>query len=446
MGIEEPDHHATLPLSRRKDVPTSVRRFRLTTLEGPKKGEAWESTSDRCAIGSHGLNDLIFEEETVSRFHCEIQVAAEGVLVKDLDSVNGVILDGVQVKEAFLRGGSVLRLGRVVLRFDLGVERNVLAVADSTRFGPLVGRSVAMRTSFAMMERAASSDATVLLEGETGIGKSRAARAIHEASPRKDGPFIVVDCGAIPANLLESELFGHEKGAFTGAANRRVGAFEEANGGTVFIDEIGELPSELQPKLLRVLEDREIRRLGSNQHLPVNVRVIAATHRDLRAEVNAGRFRSDLFFRLAVLRIALPSLRQRPEDLPDIVQQLLNALGANADTSSPLRAPEFIARLQQFAWPGNVRELRNYLERCLVFEDAAVPLGEEVDEDAPASALVDARLSYADARKRALEVFERGYVQALLQLHQGKVSQAAAAADIDRVYLYRLLRRHGLKT
>jgi two-component system response regulator GlrR len=441
---ESDDVHVTRPYAhaqRSSELP-AVRRFLLTVVEGPGAGTVWDSASDACSIGSHPSNDFTLDDPTVSRFHCEIRVGAKGSRVRDLDSLNGTVLDGVQVAEGYLRGGSLLRLGRVVLRFDFSSDSNRLLVSERTRFGSLVGVSVAMRMCFALLERAAARDVTVLLEGETGTGKSQAAQAIHQESARRDKPFLTVDCGAIPADLLESELFGHEKGAFTGAAGRRIGAFEEAHGGTVFLDEIGELPSELQPKLLRVLETREIRRVGTNAYVPVDVRIIAATNRDLRAEVNAGRFRSDLFFRLAVLRIPLPSVRQRPEDLAPLVEQTLNALGADPERTQALRAPGFISRLEQAAWPGNVRELRNYLERCLVFEDTL-----SLADVAPASggAEVDPKLPYAEARRRALEDFERRYLRALLELHQGKVSQAASAADMDRVYLYRLLRRHGIK-
>ncbi|XXF75244.1 sigma 54-interacting transcriptional regulator [Myxococcaceae bacterium GXIMD 01537] len=423
----------------------AVRRFRFTVMEGPQPGLTKDSSADTCSIGSHPLNDLVIEDPTVSRFHCEVKVEAGGARVRDLNSRNGTILDGVHVREAFLRGGSVLRLGRVSVRFDFSPESNRLPISERGAFGGLVGTSVVARASFALMERAAASDATVLLEGETGTGKSRAAQAIHRASARASAPFLTVDCGAIPANLLESELFGHEKGSFTGAIHRRIGAFEEADGGTIFLDEIGELPAELQPKLLRVLENREIRRLGANTYQAANVRVIAATHRDLRAEVNAGRFRSDLFFRLAVVRVLIPSLRERPEDIPAIVEEILTGLGAGAAQAEALRGPEFIAQLQHAAWPGNVRELRNHLERCLVFEDAMPPVGEELGAAGQVRSSVDPKVPYAEARRRAIDLFEREYAEGLLKLHGGKVSQAAAAADMDRVYLYRLLRRHGLK-
>jgi DNA-binding NtrC family response regulator len=424
--------------------PGAVRKFRLTLVEGPKAGLTWESSSDRCSIGFHPSNDLVVEDATVSRFHCEVRIGEDGAHVRDLDSRNGTVLDGVRVTDAFLRGGSLLKLGRVGLRFEFSAESNRLPVSAGNAFGNLVGSSVAMRTAFALLDRAALSDVTVLLEGETGTGKGVAAEAIHRASTRRDGPFLVVDCGAIPPNLLESELFGHEKGSFTGAVSRRVGAFEEASGGTIFLDEIGELAQDLQPKLLRVLESKEYRRVGANAMQKTDVRVVAATNRDLRAEVNAGRFRSDLYFRLAVVKVTIPALRERPEDIPITVEQILKALGADPQQSTALRTPEFFAALGHSAWPGNVRELRNYLERCLVFQDA-LPVSTEPARGGTLMAGIDPKLAYAEARRRALDGFEKGYAEALLREHNGKVSAAAAAAGMDRVYLYRILRRHGIK-
>jgi DNA-binding NtrC family response regulator len=441
-------HMAPLPL---EDAP-SVRRFKLSVAEGKHAGSTWESTGDTCAIGSHTLNDLVLEDPTVSRFHCEIRMEPDGALITDLRSRNGTVVDGLRVREAYLRGGSILRLGRAVVRFDFADEDNRLAISQETCFGNLVGASPAMRAVFALLERAAPSNATVLLEGETGTGKGATAESIHKMSPRKDGPFVTIDCSAIPANLLESELFGHEKGAFTGADARRIGAFEEASGGTIFLDEIGELPADLQPKLLRVLESKEIRRVGANTHRSVDVRLIAATNRDLRSEVNAGRFRSDLYFRLAVVKIPLPPLRQRPGDIPVLVEQLLRTLGADEDAARPLSMPEFVAGLQRHPWPGNVRELRNYIERCLVFREPQ-PFGEGVHDPSPAAAhaggggggtTVDASLPFAEARRRASDEFEKAYLVDLLARHGGKVAAAAQAAQIDRVYLYRLLRKHGL--
>nr|WP_324291581.1 sigma-54 dependent transcriptional regulator [Corallococcus sp. BB11-1] len=390
------------------------------------------------------------EGVAVSRFQGVLKTERKGARMRSPDERPGTFVHGVRWRQAQPRGGG--GAGGVSLSARCEAQEGSVApscperAAEWATFGDLVATSAVARASFDWMERAASCSATVLLEGETGTGKSRAALAIHRAGARASAPFLVVDCGALPANLLESELFGHEKGAFTGAIQRRVGAFEEADGGTIFLDEIGELPSELQPKLLRVLENREIRRLGSNTHQAVNVRVIAATHRDLRAEVQAGRFRADLFFRLAVVGIPIPSLRERTEDVPLIAERILAGLGATPAQVASLTTPDFLAQLQRAPWPGNVRELRNHLERCVVFQSALPPPVSGTGVQTPAPRSVDALLTYAESRRRALESFEHDYVEALLKLHGGKVSQAAAAADMDRVYLYRLLRRHGLKS
>lgn len=421
----------------------AVRRFRLTVVEGPARGVTWQSTGDRCSIGSHHRNDLILDDPTVSRFHCEIVVDESNVRVRDLKSRNGTLLDGVAILEAFLRVGSLLRLGKTVIRFDLAAETNQLPLAEETRFGSLTGVSPVMRATFVMLARAAESDVTVLLEGETGTGKSQAAHSIHKKSTRGEGPFVIVDCGAIHGNLLESELFGHERGAFTGATERRVGAFEEASGGTLFLDEVGELPVDLQPKLLRALEAREVRRVGSNTYKPVDVRVIAATNRDLRTDVNSGRFRADLYFRLAVVTIGMPPLRRRPEDIPALAEEILVSLRAPREAAEQLRTPEFFAQLRHGAWPGNVRELRNYVERCLILRTIEPTF--EASGAAEEGFSVDPTAPYASERERAIADFERRYFKALLRLHDGKVARAAGAAGMDRAYLYRLLRRHGIE-
>ncbi|NUQ74634.1 MAG: sigma 54-interacting transcriptional regulator [Polyangiaceae bacterium] len=429
-----------------------VRRFRLTVLRGPKAGQSWESGTDRCSIGSHPSNDLVIQDPTVSRFHCEVQIAKKGACVHDLDSLNGTVIDGVQVKEGYVRNASTIRMGATSVQFNWCSENNPLPLSKRSEFGSLVGTSAAMRTVFALLERAAETESTVLLEGETGTGKGQMAQAIHKASARKNAPLLTIDCSSIPATLLESELFGHEKGAFSGALERRLGMFESANGGTVFLDEIGEMPPELQPKLLRVLEDRVIRRVGLNREQPVDVRVIAATNRDLRTEVNLGRFRSDLYFRVAVVKIAIPPLRQHPEDIELLVGHILKSLGADDAAAEPFRSQDFIAQLRRSAWPGNVRELRNYLERCLVFHDAP-PVAENLSPSSsrpssnPGSLIspVSSNLPFADARKLAMDQWEKRYLEELMAAHGGKVLQAAAAAGISRVYLYKLLVRHGLK-
>jgi DNA-binding NtrC family response regulator len=393
-------------------------------------------------VGSHESNDLALTDRTVSRFHCEIRLDVSGPRLHDLDSRNGTLLDGVRVADAWLRNGSLIRMGQSVLRFQLAEESNSVRLASRSHFGSLVGESVAMRAVFAVLERAAAASSTVLLQGETGTGKDLAAASIHEEGDRAKGPFVVVDCSAIPQNLLESELFGHEAGAFTGASQRRIGAFEAASGGTLFLDEVGELPLDLQPKLLRVLESRTIRRVGGQSELEVDVRIVAATNRDLREEVNEGRFRPDLYYRLAVLSVRIPPLRERPEDIPVLVRRILDSLGAGTEASD-LVTSEFMARLQHAAFPGNVRQLRNYLEQCIALRETP-PLHGPVRQSR-GSFQPDPGQPYAEARRHALDEFEREYARALLERHGGNVSQAARAAGLNRVYLHRLLRRHGIR-
>jgi DNA-binding NtrC family response regulator len=420
----------------------AIQRFELAVIEGSASGARYHSDGQVATIGSHALCSLVVSDPTVSRFHCEIRLGDDGARVRDTGSLNGTVVDGVRIVEGFLRSGSVLRLGRTAIRFDFASTAGRLVLSESRRFGELIGESTAMREVFAYLERLAPTNATVLLEGETGTGKTAAARSLHHASPRKNGPFVMVDCGAIPPNLLESELFGHERGSFTGADARRIGAFEEASGGTLFLDEIGELPAELQPKLLGVLENRSVRRIGGTGAISVDVRLIAATNRDLRSEINASRFRPDLYFRLAVVRVELPSLRRRPEDISLLAGELLTRLGAEPERIARVLDDAMVARLTRFAWRGNIRELRNYLERSLVFED--MPLQEGTAPRTPAP--FDARLPFSDARSRAIAEFERMYLTELLERHGGRVAEAAAAAGIDRTYFYRLLRRHGLAT
>ena len=324
-------------------------------------------------------------------------------------------------------------------------------LAEPTRFGAMVGRSAPMRALFATLEKAAASDATVLLEGETGTGKEASAEAIHRASPRRDGPFVVIDCGAIPSQLLESELFGSERGAYTGAVASRAGAFEAAAGGTIFLDEMGELHLDLQPKILRALERRHVKRVGATEYRPLDLRVIAATNRSLRAEVEAKRFRSDLYYRLAVVRIKLPPLRERIADVPLLVEHVLTTLGvADAPESEALRSPEFLQKLLRYSWPGNIRQLRNHLERCVALGDPNLPPGLDTCPPPPPGAsptqpLIDASEPLRVARERWTTQFERSYLQAVLARNEGSVAAAARAAGVDRIHFYRLLWKHGLR-
>ncbi|MEZ4369111.1 MAG: sigma 54-interacting transcriptional regulator [Kofleriaceae bacterium] len=415
----------------------TVRRFEVRGVDGPAAGTEWRSTGTTCAIGSHESNDVVLADTAASRFHCELRLERGVVRVHDLDSTNGTLLDGVPVTIGIVRDGSNLQIGRSTLRFTLGGDSYRVPASSRTQFGSLVGSSWAMRACFATLERVAPSDATVLLEGESGTGKEGTARALHDESPRKDGPFIVIDCGAIPGQLLESELFGHERGAFTGAHDRRIGAYEAAHGGTIFLDEIGELPTELQPKLLRVLEQREVRRVGATTPIKIDVRIVAATNRDLRAEVNAGRFRADLYFRLAVVKVGMPPLRARPDDLPLLVDHIVAGLDLPPAQAARLRDPVFVASLGRGAWPGNVRELRNYLERCAVLDTLGPTAPGDLAEPGEPQ-------PYQQARDHVLAEFERRYVEQLLAVHGGNVSAAARTSGIDRTYFHRLMRRHNL--
>ncbi len=424
-------------------APIVAQAFELKVQPRTGAATTWRSTGLSCSVGSHPSNDLVLEAPQVSRFHCELRLTPRGLLLKDLGSSNGTMLDGVNVIEGYVRPGSRLVLGSVTIEVQLiGVE-NTIATSERDSFGALVGTSPAMRSIFAQLERAAASDITVLIQGETGTGKEETAAALHASSARAEKPFVVIDCSALPATLLESELFGHERGAFTGAHATRAGAFETADGGTVFLDEVGELPLELQPKLLRVLEAREFRPLGASAPRTTDVRVIAATNRDLRKEINEGRFRADLYFRIAVLRVTMPPLRAHPEDLPLIARRLLQGLAAQPAQIEALLTPAFLASLRAATWPGNVRELRNHLERCLLFS-TGLPLDEVAPPAAPPSSVDIGRPLEAERRRHA-EAFEREYVRALLAAHRGNVTPAAQAAGVDRAYLYRLIKKHNLK-
>ncbi len=435
----------TLSITSEHRLAPTVLGFKLVD---DATGKVLNVSSGVAQLGTEISNELALVDPTVSRIHAEVKIEDQRAVVRDLGSTNGTFIDGVRIREGYPRNGSVLQLGQATIRFELLDKVHGVPVSEATRFGELLGLSAQMRIAFNLLEKAAKTESTVIIEGETGTGKTRAAQHLHAQSTRGSKPFLVVDCGAMPAALLEAELFGHEKGAFTGAVSRRLGVFEEAHGGTVLLDEIGELPLELQPKLLRVLEDRQIRRLGQNQWTRVDVRILAATHRDLRGDVNSGRFRSDLYFRLAVLRVALPALRDHAEDIAAVADGLLTRLGANPKSHPRLFTAAFFKGLEMHSWPGNVRELRNHLERCMLFE-APQPFS-DAESSAKGQPFTPAQPvttgSFTDAKQRAIDAFERVYLNALLERHSGKVSQAAIEADVDRVYLYRLMRKHGIKT
>ena len=412
-----------------------IKRLSLEVVEGADMGTTLTTNGEQASIGAHPANNLVLDDPRVSRFHCDLQIGASGIRVVDTASRNGTYLDGVRIESAFLRHGSVIRVGRTHLRCDFVDGTSFVPLFERKRFGRLVGQSVAMRATFSKLQRAASTDSTVLLLGETGTGKELAARSLHEASARADKPFVVVDC----ASLLfsESELFGHVRGAFTGAVSNRVGAFEAAHGGTIFLDELGEIPMALQPKLLRVLEDRTVQRVGSTERRPVDVRIIAATHRDLRVGVNEGKFRPDLYYRVAVMSVRLPSLRERPEDIPLLARALSERQGLSEESLADLLSEEHLGRLREAAWPGNVRQLRNYLERAAVLGTSESHIAQS---DAPGQ-LVDTSVPFFDARAG----FEKRYLMQLLHEHNHSPTAVATASGLSRAYLYELLEKYGLR-
>jgi len=416
------------------------RRVRLTVLDGPSQGRSLDFAENEVSVGTSPRNELVVEDQGVSRHHVAISPTPRGHLVRDLDSTNGTTINGVRVERAYLTERAILTLGTTRLQFEPLAEETRTAISAEDRWGRALGVSDAMRRLFAVLPKVAASDVTVLIEGETGTGKSLLASAIHEASPRADKPFVVVDCATIPPNLIESELFGHEKGAFTGAIGTRVGAFELAEGGTVFLDEVGELPLDLQPKLLRALEDRIVKRVGGNEPVRLNVRVIAATNRELRAEINRGRFRSDLYYRLNTFSVRVLPLRERRDDVALLVAHFYRQLHPFGEEPPA----ELLAELLRHEWPGNVRELRAAVERTVLLGDPAV--WREITEPSAGVTPAGQTMSFRAAKEQAVATWERDYLRALVTRFAGNLSRAARAVRMDRNHLRELLVRHGLRT
>ncbi|MDX2010489.1 MAG: sigma 54-interacting transcriptional regulator [Myxococcaceae bacterium] len=419
-------------------VGLPMRTLSVKVIAGPDVGRALVDEADTVSVGTADGNTLVLSDPTVSRFHLELSRRGPQVLVRDVGSTNGVSVNGITLRDGAVPPGARLQLGTTTL--EVGEGRNgSLPMLEQEALGSLKGRAPVMRTLLARVERAAQADTGVLLVGESGTGKEVIARELHQRSARSGHPFVTVDCGSLAPGVVASELFGHERGAFTGADRRHLGAFERAHRGTLFLDEIGELPAPLQAMLLGALERRRFRRVGGSDELSVDVRVVAATHRDLKAEVNAGAFRLDLYYRLAVVRLEVPPLRQRLDDLELLVAHFLREAGAEA---SPFSADDLTA-LRAHHWPGNVRELRNLVESTLA-------MGERPALEAPAAPDASApglgpELPYKDARAQVLERFEKHYLPRLLEHAKGNVSAAARHAKMDRSHLIELLTRHGLK-
>jgi DNA-binding NtrC family response regulator len=426
----------------------------VLTITGPQ-GPAVEVRLEMkpLVIGTSPECDIVVTDPLVSRRHCEIALTAEGIWLRDLASKNGTFAGKISLREALLAPGEPVTVGSTTLVIrPLGAPTSV-PMSPASRFGDAIGQSYLMRTLFARLERAAATEQTLLLLGESGTGKEVLARAIHEHSPRRNGPFVVFDCGAVTANLLESELFGYTRGAFTGAAGVRPGLLEDANGGTLFIDEIGELPLDLQPKLLRALETRQVRRLGANEWRPFDARVIAATHRNLRARATEGSFREDLYYRLAVVEVRVPALRERKDDIPALVERFLAAYDPPRTLAD--LPPHALSLLTAHSFPGNVRELRNVVARLVLFPELGLDLPEPPAQAKPDQAPAphdDAerlapllQLPLPAAREMVMERFERSYVAAKLAQHGGNISRAADAMGVSRQLVHRVLDRYGMK-
>jgi len=427
------------------DGGTGRVRCQLIVIDGPDRGRACRLGQGAATIGTDAGCELTLSDDRVSAKHLAVEAVESRFVVRDLGSTNGTWYEGSRITEVTVPAGSTLLAGRTALRIEPEAQPLDLPPSQARRFGELVGESLAMREVFAVLERIAVSDATLLVEGETGTGKELVARAVHDASPRRRGPFVAVDCGALPEGLLESELFGHVRGAFTGAANARSGMIVRADGGTLFLDELGRISPTLQARLLRVLEERVVRPLGGDAERAVDVRVIAASRDDLDAEVAAGRFRPDLLYRLAVVRVALPPLRTRREDIPLLVRDLLRRRGLADEAPSGAGLDRLVAH----GWPGNVRELRNVIDRAIALAPGAQRFSDLVIRIDPSplageGLAVRSDLPYAEAKAAVLHDLERRYVADVLARTGGNLSAASRESGIDRKQLRALGRKHGL--
>ncbi|MBK7539028.1 MAG: sigma 54-interacting transcriptional regulator [Myxococcales bacterium] len=463
-----------------------LRRCILSSIDDPSM--EWTFDREEVRIGSMDDNDVVLDDDTVSRYHCKIVQEDTGYVLVDLRSTNGSFVNKVRVREAFLKPGCQVSVGQSQFRFNAREEEVEIVPSRADHCGGLIGGNSRMREIYTIIEKIAPTATTVVIDGETGTGKEVVAQTIHSLSPRSRGELVVFDCGAVPPNLIESELFGHEKGSFTGAMMTRQGLFELADGGTLFLDELGELPLDLQPKLLRALEQREVRRVGSSKALKVDVRIIAATNRNLEDEVRAGRFRQDLFYRLSVVRLHLPSLRDRADDIPALVEHFLahGAYNRNPDNSPRVRqfSREAMVALQAYPWPGNVRELVNVVERAVSFCDHETvgagdlpdyirtakpprpPTARPITAPGAAAAVISAPppppqqvilpprppldftaegVTFKDAKERWVASFERDYILQLLRRHGGNISHAARDADIDRKYFRKLMKKYDIE-
>jgi DNA-binding NtrC family response regulator len=432
-------------LAPRRRVDGESARFRITVVEGLDRQACLvidRASLSRVYVGTSPTCELRLTDRRVSRRHLALELVDDGLRVSDLDSTNGTYVEGVRIYRVLLAGNQLVRVGDTTLRVE--GERAIVAQASSeaTSFGSTIGASPEMRRLYPLCEKLALSDVPVLIEGETGTGKEVLAESLHAQSPRAQGPFVVFDCTGVPPTLVESELFGHERGAFTGSVATRRGVFEQAHEGTLLIDEIGDLDIALQPKLLRAVQRGEVRRVGGDRWLKVDVRVLAATRRNMDKEVQDGRFRDDLYFRLVVARLELPPLRARQGDIALLASHFWREGGGAGEVPY-----ELLRRFERHDWPGNVRELANAVTRYLAIGDQDLPasptgsssgdvIRDELERGTP----------FRLARDRVLAEFERQYLENMLTRHGGNVTRAAQASGIGRRYFTMIATRQRRRT
>lgn len=437
-----------------------LRKAKLVVLDGEHAGKEFTIDKSRVYVGRSSVNDITIRDKSISSTHFELCAEEDGFLLRDLGSTNGTRLACCRVREIWLESDVKFRAGSTSFQITSSDEFVEIPLSDGESFGGVIGSSVAMREVFATLEKVAPTELTCLVEGDTGTGKERVARAIHDCSRRSARPYVVLDCSSIPADLMESYVFGHEKGAFTGAVSQRAGAFEQANGGTLFLDEIGELDVSLQPKLLRVLENQEFKRVGGNKVIHSDCRVIAATNRDLRAMVNEGTFREDLYFRLSIVNVGLPPLRDRKDDIPALVEYFIDQIRAKRPDKQSLRmTADAMDHLLAYGWPGNVRELRNVILRAgnlasgtkiersdllltgSIFKAAAV----EQSAGGGGGYEIDITREFKECKQEVIEQFEIKYLEALMEAFEGNISQASRSTGLTRYHLRELLKKYDLK-
>ena len=432
---------------------------RLVVIDGPDVGQ--EMTVDRSIvrIGTNHKNDLVLNDNTVSRFHCEIRRVRDEYLFIDRHSTNGCYLGDLRLVEGYLYPNCELVIGSSLVRFEPLVESIEIVPSQASQYGDLIGSADKMREVYGVLDKVAPSELSVVIQGQTGTGKELVSRAIHQFSRRKAGPLVIFDCSAFPANLLESELFGHEKGAFSGAIRTHRGVFERAEGGTIFFDELGEMSVNLQPKFLRALESGEIRRVGGERTIKIDARIISATNRNLLSMVEDGTFRQDLYYRLAKVTLELPPLRERIEDLPTLCEHFMDQLKSRDHAPSQVRGfgPEALAIMADYDWPGNVRELKNVVERAAAFcegelirpedlpSDLCARLGVASADIAPQHPAISSGLGLKGAKEMMVSNFERDYLVGLLKQCNNNISRVAREAGIDRRHVYRLMKKYQIE-